>query len=172
MGNVHFKEFVNNPATPISVSITGDWQAVMDIINNLNTNFRAYAIDLMTDQANRLKEAIIDEAFNLTGKPYDPRRPENTGVWWMETMELLDNIEVKSVRGAETSFFVGFGDGDHSAQYPNSEPISYAEIAQKNEENHPLIARVWDKLEPVFLKEWDDFVNDAIHGRRRHKVRW
>lgn len=149
----------------VKVEFTGDWERLRHTINHLNTDFRMQAILLQRSQAERLKQAIEDKAFSLTGKPYDVRRPENTGVWWLETLELMENLEVKSVSGGDSAYFVGFDYGYHS-HYPinHGQLLTYAEIAEKNEANHPLIAKVWEEMEPGFLREWNEFVLKAIYG--------
>ena len=121
------------------------------------------AVLLQQDQANRVKDAIETEVFKLTGKPYDKSRPENTGIWWLETLELMEHLEVKKVSVGDSAFFVGFGDGMHST-VDGGTPLSYEAIAKKNEENHPLIKPTWEKLEDDFLNEWKDLVLKATRG--------
>lgn len=142
------------------VQLTGDWERLRHTINYLNNHYRRDAILLLQDQAERVKPAIEDKVFTLTGKPYDPRRPHNTGIWWIETMELITSLEVKRVAGGDCAFFVGF-EGNHSG---SDYPISNQEIAEKNEANHPLIAPTWQELEAEFKQEWQELVLKATRG--------
>lgn len=141
------------------VQLTGDWERLKQTIQYLNNHYRRDAILLLQDQAERVKPAIEDKVFTLTGKPYDPRRPHNTGIWWIETMELITSLEVKRVAGGDCAFWVGFN-GQHSGD-PS---LSNNEIAEKNEANHPLIAPTWQELEAEFKKEWTELVQKATRG--------
>ena len=144
------------------VQLTGDWERLRHTINYLNNHYRRDAILLLQDQAERVKPAIEDKVFTLTGKPYDPRRPHNTGIWWIETMELITSLEVKRVAGGDCAFFVGF-DGYHSDNQTGM-ILSNQEIAEKNEANHPLIAPTWQELEAEFKQEWQELVLKATRG--------
>ena len=148
-------------ANGFRVQFTGDWDKLKNTINYLNNRYRRDAILLLQDQAERVKPAIEDKVFTLTGKPYDPRRPANTGIWWMETLELMSSLRVKKVSGGDYAFFVGF-EGVHSSK--NGKPITNQEIAEMNEQNHPLIAPTWEELEADFKQEWMELVQKATRG--------
>ena len=143
------------------VQLTGDWERLKYTINYLNNHYRRDAILLLQDQAERVKPAIEDKVFTLTGKPYDPRRPHNTGIWWIETMELITSLQVKKVSGGDCAFFVGF-EGTHSSK--SGKALANQEIAEKNEANHPLIAPTWKELEADFKQEWVELVQKATRG--------
>ena len=143
------------------VQLTGDWERLQFTLNYLNNHYRRDAILLLQDQAERVKPAIEDKAFSLSGKPFDQRRPYNTGIWWLETMELMDSLRVKKVSGGDCAFFIGF-EGTHSSRSGKS--LSNQEIAEKNEANHPLIAPTWKELEEEFKDEWRELVLKATRG--------
>lgn len=141
------------------VQLTGDWERLKQTVQYLNSHYRRDAILLLQDQAERVKPAIEDKVFTLTGKPFDPRRKENTGIWWIETLELMSSLQVKKVSGGDCAFFIGF-EGNHSG----NPSLSNNEIAEKNEANHPLIAPTWKELEAGFKKEWQELVLKATRG--------
>ena len=136
------------------VQLTGDWEKLKHTLQYLNNHYRRDAILLLQDQAERVKPAIEDKVFSLTSKPY------GSGVWWVETLELMSSLEVKKVSGGDCAFFIGF-EGTHSS---SGKSISNQEIAEKNEENHPLIAPTWKELESDFKQEWKELVLKATRG--------
>lgn len=140
----------------IRVDLTGDWDRLRFTLNSLNTNLRQVAVALNQDQAQRAKEAIENNVFNMGGKPY------GSGIWWIETLELMSNLEVKKVGGADSGFFVGFGNELHS--HKGAYPISNNAIAELLEASHPLIQPTWEKIKGDFIQEWQDLMIKAVHG--------
>ena len=144
------------------VQLTGDWERLKYTINYLNNHYRQDAILLLQDQAERVKPAIEEKVFTLTGKPYHSGRPANTGIWWMETLELMSSLKVKKVSGGDCAFLINF-EGTHSS---TGKSLSNNQIAEMNEANHPLIAPTWQELEADFKKEWIELVQKATRGGR------
>lgn len=141
----------------IAVTLTGDWDRLNNTFRYLNTGFREQAVYLNRDQAQRTKDAIGEAVFEMTGKPH------GSHIWWVETLELMSNLEVKKAGGGDSAFFVGFGDGMHSVK-GNGEPVSYEFIANGLEETHPLIRPTFEKIKGDFLKEWQELVAKATRG--------
>lgn len=143
-------------AGAIRVTLTGDWDRLHNTFQYLNTNYKLQAVQLNQQQAQKTKDAIETNVFNLTGKPH------GTGIWWIDTLELMSNLEVKKTGGADSAFFIGFGDGLHS--HRGKYPISYNSIAEILESEHPLIKPTWESLKGDFLEEWQNLVLKATRG--------
>lgn len=143
-------------AGAMRVTLTGDWERLRSTFQYMNTNYRAQAVQLNQQQAYRVKDAIETNVFNLTGKPH------GTGIWWLDTLELMSNLEVKKTGGADSAFFIGFGDGLHS--HNGEYPISYNSLAEILERDHPLIKPTWESLKDDFLEEWQSLVMKATRG--------
>ena len=148
----------------VNVVLTGDWDRLRNTLSHLNTNFRIQAVNLIKQQLDVLNEAIWEQAYYYEGKPYHPSRPKNTGVWWVETEELLNHLEVKNIQSGDIAYFVGWSEGSGDHGLPRKNPLPYDTLAEILEDAHPLVSKVWDKYEPRFRQEWDDLVLKAIRG--------
>lgn len=147
-------------AGAIRVTLTGDWGRLRNTFQYLNTNYKIQAVKLNQDQAQRVKDAIQDKILSLGDKPY------GSGIWWYETGELLDNLKIQKVGGADSAFFINFGDERHSHNGKKIDDYSITNnsLAEILEGQRPVVRPAWESLKGDFLEEWQNLVLKATRG--------
>lgn len=147
-------------AEPIQVRLTGDWGRLQNTFQYLNSHYKQQAIQLNQQQAQKVRDAIEDKILSLGEKPY------GSGIWWYETGVLLDNLQIQKVGGADSAFFINFGDErhPHNGKKVDDYSITNNSLAEVLEGQRPVIRPAWESLKGDFLEEWQNLVMKATRG--------